>query len=390
MSRLARAAFLLAVALTPGFLAGISKASVQAEASSPPIAWRFQAASPVSAAPAVASSGNVYLASLEGVVHALAADGHLRWSYGVSESPIGEPSLDARERVYLATSTLLHSFQSDGRLRWRRQGRARIRSGAVWLAPGRVLYLGGEHLGDEQALYALSTAGDAASRIALGGSVIPASSELFTSPGMVAALATGKRGAELWRWSSTGRPQRLPLPVRVRGVSGLQVLSVGERLWLVLAGELHALEPGDSRVVAWSVPARQAAVSADGEALLIDTGSELRWLSARSGETVYRAPLPETVSAALALTNAGVALVPLASGELLLASPGSAELARVRVGAAPLLRPIWSETAGQATVASGDGALVVLQLRGWSVLEPPRSPLEPGAAVAHSSEVGGK
>jgi hypothetical protein len=168
----------------------------------------------------------------------------------------------------------------------------------------------------------------------------------------------------------------------------MQVLSVGERLWLVLAGELHALEPGDSRVVAWSVPARQAAVSADGQSLLIDTGSELRWLSANSGETVYRARLPEAASAGPALTNAGVALVPLVSGELLLASPGSAELARVRVGAAPLLRPLWSEAAGQATVAAGDGALVVLQLRGWSVLEPP--PVPDAAAVAHSLEMGGK
>jgi hypothetical protein len=184
------------------------------------------------------------------------------------------------------------------------------------------------------------------------------------APGIVAALSPGSRGPELWRWSGAARNQRLPLPP-LPGAKDVQVLAAGERLWLLLAGELHALEPGNSRSVAWRVPARHAAVSADGELLLVQTEAELRWLSARSGETEYRSPLFAAVSAAPALGNDGLAIVPLVSGELLIASPGNAELVRVRVGSAPVLRPVLREPLGQAIVAAGDGALISLQPRSW-------------------------
>lgn len=339
----------------------------------PPVLWRFQAAAPVSAAPALASSGNVYLASVEGVVHALAADGRLRWSHGVSGVPVGEPALDLRERLYLTTNAArLYSFHADGRLRWRRQASGRVRSGAAWLESGRVLYLA------DQALHALSTSGDAAP------SALASATGLFMAPGTVAALSTGKRGAELWRWSGARRARRLPLPQSLAVGSDAQLLLAGERVWVLLAGELHALEPAESGGVPWSVPARQAAVSADGDTLLVVTGTELRWLTARSGEDIYRAPLSEAVSAAPALSNEGLALVPLVSGELLLASPGHGALANVRVGGAPLLRPVWSESTGRASVASGDGALLTLQLRGWPLLQAPLQH-EPAASTAARS-----
>lgn len=375
MSRLARAVSALAV----GLIAVIFTASARAESAPASVLWRFQAAAPVSAAPAVASSGNVYLASVEGVLLALAADGHLRWSHGVSGMPVGEPALDSRERVYLATNgPRLYSFHADGRLRWRRQARARIRSGAVWLQSGRILYLGGD-----QSLFALPSSGEAPDR------VLASASGLFTASGMVAAVSSSsKRGPELWRWSGASPAQRWPLPPLPLAGSELQLLAAGERTWLLLAGELHALQPGSSRVVSWSVPARQAAVSADGEMLLVDTGAELRWLNARSGESVYRAPLSEAVSAPPALGNDGVALVPLVSGELLITRPGHVEPGRIRVGSAPLLRPLWREPTGQATVAAGDGALVSLQLRGWPLLEPRRQLQQQpdAAAVARSPE----
>lgn len=330
----------------------------------------------MSAAPAVASSGNVYLSSVEGVVHALAADGRLRWSHGVSGMPVGEPALDLRERLYLTTNAArLYSFHADGRLRWRRPVQGRIRSGAAWLESGRVLYLG------DQSLYAVSSSsGEAA------GGVVASASGLFTAPGMVAAVSSGRRGAELWRWSGATRGQRLPLPQHLTAGSELQLLAAGARVWLLLAGELHALEPSSSSAVLWRVPARQAAVSADGETLLVATDTELRWLSARSGESFYGTSLPEGVSAAPALANDGLALVPLASGELVIAGPGSAQLTRLRVGGAPVLRPIWSEPARQASVAAGDGALVTLQLSG-SLRQPLVQPQEQdAAAMARSLE----
>lgn len=368
MSRLARALSALAL----GAIAVISAASARAEPSSSG-SWRFQAASPVSAPPAVASSGNAYLASVEGVVHALSPDGRLRWSHGVAGMPLGEPALDRRERLYLTTSAnRLYSFHADGRLRWRRPAGARIRSGAIWLESGRLLYLGGE-----QSLFATPSSGDALD------SALVSADGLFVTAAGAAALAASARGAELWRWRGTARAQRRPLP-SLPGAGDVQVLAADERVWLLRAGQLHALEPGHSAAVAWRVPARQAAVSADGETLLIETRTELRWLSARSGETVAHVPLSAAVSAAPAVANDGLALVPLVSGELLLASPGNAQLARVRVGAAPVLHPVWQEPAGRALVAAGDGALLSLQPRsGPSLAARGR---EPDAAVARSPE----
>ncbi len=376
MSRLARALSALAVAAS----AVISTSWARAELPAPPLLWRFQTASPVSAAPALAPSGNVYLAGVEGVVHALAPDGRLRWSHGVSGMPIGEPVLDGRERVYLATSAdRMYSFHADGRLRWRREARARLRSGAMWLEPSRILFLAGGP-GHAPSLHGLSSWGEAQSRL------LASAAGLFAAaPGEVAALASGRRGLELWRWRAGAR-SRLPLPAQLAAGEDLQLLVAGERLWLLFGGELHALQPGNSRSTAWSAPARHAAVSSDSETVLVDTGTELRWLGADSGEERRRLPLTEATSAAPAVGNDGLALVPLVSGELLLARPGRVARARFRVGSAPLLRPIWSEPAQRAAVAAGDGSLVVLQLSDSTLPDSPRPLSEPGAA-ARSAEL---
>ena len=65
----------------------------------PRVLWRFRSASPVSGSPAVSATGQTYVASVEGVVHALGADGAFRWSYGLMGMPVGAPAIDRGGQV---------------------------------------------------------------------------------------------------------------------------------------------------------------------------------------------------------------------------------------------------------------------------------------------------
>ena len=146
------------------------------------------------------------------------------------------------------------------------------------------------------------------------------------------------------------------------------MLSAGDRLWVVSEGEVLALQSQPGLQVVWRARGRRAALSADAEWLLSESGGNWSWRAAGSGELCHRIQLPDEASAAPALTNAGVALIPLVSGELLLIDPVSSESARVRVGTAPLWRPLWDEARQRAVVAAGSGALVSIDIGGWLAL----------------------
>ena len=66
-----------------------------------------------------------------------------------------------------------------------------------------------------------------------------------------------------------------------------------------------------------------------------------------------RASLPDDVSAAPALTNAGIALVPLVGGELWVVDPLASSAVRIGVGRSPPWAPVYDESSGSVTVAAG-------------------------------------
>jgi hypothetical protein len=324
-------------------------------AAAPQVAWRFQAAAPASAAPAVSDLGAVYLSTVEGYVHALAADGGFRWSYGVAGVPIGEPALDPTGHVYVTTTARrVYSIRTDGHLQWERHTPSRIASAAVWSSPGQLSYAA-----RDQSLYALSVWGEPLWNVGLGKSALLAPASLASG-----GLAVATEGAELRLLRGSSLGARLPLP----GSPTQPVLSADDRLWVVSAGEVLAFETQPRLQVVWRAPACRAALSADGQWLLVESEGELTWRAARSGELRHRVQLPEEASAAPALTNAGVALIPLVSGELLLFAPGSSQSARVRVGPAPLWRPLWDEARRRVLVSAGSGTLVAIDLGGWPTL----------------------
>jgi len=311
------------------------------------VLWRFRSASPVSGSPAVSSRGLVYVASVEGYVHALGPDGHFRWSYGLRGIPLGAPAVDDAGGVYVATSEgRLYALGADGQLVWALGAFCRFASSPVW-AEGSLHLVGRDHN-----LYSVPRAGGPPSRTYLGE---PAGAELASVGAGLIALGTA-RAALLYRRTIGVARLELGAPL------SQPLLGGGER-WLAVTAEGVAAFDSTTHERLWSAPARRVALSADQHSLVVEADRELRWLSPRTGEVLGRAPLPGDVSAAPALTNAGVALVPMVSGELWVVDPLAPSAASIGVGSAPLWAPVYDEASRRIIVAAG-GSVVALELAG--------------------------
>jgi hypothetical protein len=150
------------------------------------------------------------------------------------------------------------------------------------------------------------------------------------------------------------------------------VLSNRERLFVVAGGQLVAFDPEDRSVV-WRQNARYAGLSEDGEWLVAESKRELLWLDPSTGAELQRVALPDDGSDVPALSNAGVAMVPLVCGDLMVASPSGVAPARVTVTVAPLWRPTWNEHSQVVLTASGNGTVSAVDLSAWHTALPPDS-----------------
>jgi hypothetical protein len=331
--------------------AGATGATPASPASSPRVAWRFQAAAPSSGAAAVAPDGSTYVATVEGYVHALAADGTFRWSHNLTGLPLGTPAVDRAGQVYVATSAQrLYALRADGRVAWMHRPLSKVVTDVVWGPPG-MLYFGGR----DRRLYALAAwGGPLWSRQLLR----PLAAAPAILPGGWVGVGTNEPGLWLFRGAVMGARAALP------GALTQPILAGGEH-WLAVAhGEVVALPIGDEQRVAWRAEARHAAVSSSGEWLVVEARRELAWLAPKTGLRSRAVALPDEPSAPPSVNDRGVALVPLVSGELFVAEPLHGSTARVKVAAAPLRAPVWSERTGSA-VAVGSGVVVAVDLRDW-------------------------
>jgi outer membrane protein assembly factor BamB len=331
----------------------------------PRASWRFESASPLSGSPAVSPSGLTYVASVEGVVHALDASGSFRWSHGLEGTPIGAPAADEDGQVYVATSARrLYALRPDGQLRWVRFASARIATEPL-CEPSGFLYF----VGRDQKLYGMTTAGGEPLGRQLGVPVGVGLGRLGAG-----SVALGTESGEVQIVRRAAPVARLALGASLTA----PMFGDGERWFALTSAGLTALDAA-TRTSVWQTPARRAALSADGRVLVAQVGAELRWLAPATGEERQRVRLPGDVSSGFAVTNAGAALVPMVSGELLVVAPGEARLARVGVGAAPGWAPVWDERSGRVTAAAG-AAVVALDLSSWQ--RPAAANDAPGARQA--------
>jgi hypothetical protein len=345
--------------------AAVPVAAVAAvEALEPSIVWRFRSAAPVTGPPAVSPAGLVYVATVEGYVHALEPDGAFRWSYGVEGIPIGAPAVDADGRVYVATTAQrLYALGPDGRLVWMQRTRTRFATPPIWVAPGFIYYVG-----SDQHVYDVAAWNSAPSGRYLGQAVsVPLAS---LGDGLV-ALGTAAPDAQVFRRSSV--VARLALD------SGLiQPLLGGKDHWFaVTRSGLFAFDVA-TRALAWSGSARRAGMSADERTLVVEGNRELAWLSPHTGAELHRVRFSGDVSAPPVVTNGGMAVVPMVSGDLLVVEPHGTWMARVEVERAPAWFPIWSEPSRRVTAAAG-GMVVGLDLSAWSRETGEDEPLAPPA-----------
>jgi hypothetical protein len=331
-----------------------------ARLAAPHSAWQFQTAAPISGAPAVTDEGSVYVTSVDGFVHALTPTGQFRWSRGLTGVPMGAPANDRAGHIYVATSARrIYAVHSDGSLKWMYPTTTRVATAPIWADSGSLYFAG-----RDRQVYALAS---------WGGPLWNRSVErvVTVAPAVVdGALVVGSGQAQLsfFRGSSGGGHLELP------GELTQPVLSSRERLLVVAGGQLVAFDLED-RSVAWRRDARYAGLSEDGEWLIAESGRELIWLEPSTGAELHRVALPDDGSDVPVLSNAGVAMVPLVSGDLVVAAPssvvgvdvagGGGPFARVTLATAPLWRPVWNERTQLVVAASGNGTVSAVDLTGW-------------------------
>jgi hypothetical protein len=126
---------------------------------------------------------------------------------------------------------------------------------------------------------------------------------------------------------------------------------------------------------------------------VVEVDGELVWLAPHSGQELQRVRLAGDASAPPLVTNAGIAVVPMVSGELVVVEPLGARQARIFVARAPVWPPVWSEPSARITGAAG-AVVVGVDLSAWSRSfarrEPPGddAPADPEADSEHDPSSG--
>lgn len=111
--------------------------------------WTYNAGGPLASSARIASDDAVLIATLDGNVHALRADGSFRWSFSLKGAALGRPLQTPEGHVYAATSSTLWALDADGGLRWSSVVPGGVTSapvldtrGRVWLTTGGGTLLG--------------------------------------------------------------------------------------------------------------------------------------------------------------------------------------------------------------------------------------------------------
>lgn len=298
------------------------------------------------------SAGLVYVVSVEGFLYALSPDGAYRWSHGLTGMPVGGPAVDPAGNVYVATSAQrLYAFKPDGHLHWMQTVGARFASPPVWAEPGLIYYAA-----RDRNLYSVATWGSSPQAHWLSRS---ANGTLASLGDGAVAVGVDAPEAQLFRRASA--VARLELAEAVE-----QPLLGGKGHWFALTRAGLAAHDVATRAQVWAAPARRAGLSADERALVIEVDAALVWLEPSTGRELHRVQLTADTSGAAAVTNSGVALVPLMSGRLLVVEPARGHQALIALAPAPASLPAWSEASRRVTAAAG-GDVLGIDLSEWVV-----------------------
>ncbi|MGI8423514.1 MAG: PQQ-binding-like beta-propeller repeat protein [Chloroflexota bacterium] len=104
--------------------------------------WYVSTAADVDGAPAIAPDGTVYVASTNGTIYGLSADGGQRWSISAGASVLGSVALGPEGRLYVGDSRgrFRAIQQVDGTVLWSLDGYGAIRSTPAVATDGRIYF----------------------------------------------------------------------------------------------------------------------------------------------------------------------------------------------------------------------------------------------------------
>jgi outer membrane protein assembly factor BamB len=312
------------------------------------VLFRFRAGTPMMAEPAVGPDGSIYLATVDGYVHALYPDGRFHWSYTLAGGVLGAPVVDRRGTLYVGTeSGRIYVIHPNGTGFWTFQAPTSIVTPLVRDAHGLVLFGA-----SDQRVFAVSPFGGALWSVLPGGAI---------SAGPVAGPH-----ARLWFGTESGALASVGgySQLRVTELGGpiLSAPVVGEdgSVFAVAGDRLVALGP--DRKERWHADGvRFVSRAGGGDVVVCLGGGDLAWMRG-SGATLRRVHLAERASAPPAVLPDGRVVVPTDSGRVLLVSASGKLSGAERVGHAPLLAPLVDAARERVLVTSGDGQLVVLSI----------------------------
>jgi hypothetical protein len=177
---------------------------------------------PLVAQPLVDTLGRLYLVTQDGYLHGYEADGRFRFSFTVSGTPLGSPSLRAADNAVLlgTTARTVYGIASDGQLSFRAHTVTPVWSGLHARDAGSVVYVGLDRF-----LYALSNHGAALYRVLVPGQ--PVGEPAVAAGGIVwipldSGLARIEQAVSVRRF-----PTRDPVDQLVLGARAAFVLSGG-------------------------------------------------------------------------------------------------------------------------------------------------------------------
>jgi len=301
--------------------------------------FRFGTGSRPAAAPTLGPRGEVYVGTVDGIVHALHPDGSYRWSHTLKGPVVGRSLLDSEGRLLVPTRRSIYALRPDGRLSWEFRSPVELEGDLVRDGRGKVRFAS-----EDGRLFEFDER----------GALIRNVRATFPWSAPAVALPDGSVAA--------GARSGLVLISKAEGVARYELESAVEQVLGCPGGRVCAIAGGRLEFLGAAAGFRPRArrAASRGEHLAVVTGE--RTLSLHRGSepsAVYRVALPDAISAAPALGADGAAYVPLAGGALVALTPkgairGCEQVARSELAAAELASD------GSVLVSGREGVIAVL------------------------------
>lgn len=301
--------------------------------------FRFGTGSRPAAAPTLGPRGEIYVGTVDGLVHALGPDGSYRWSYTLRGPVIGRSLVDSEGRLLVPTRRSIYALRPDGRLSWEFESPVELQGDLVRDGRGKVRFAS-----EDGRLFEFDERGALIRNVRAS---YPWSALPVALPD--GSIAGGSRSG-LVLVSQAAGVVRYELERAVEQVLGCP----GGRVCAVAGGTLEVLGEGGG----FRTPARRAA--SRGEFLAVV--SDERTLSLYRGAArspLYQRVLPDAISAAPALSADGTAYVPLAGGALLAVTAEGRFRACEQVARSELATPVLAANAG-VLVSAREGVIAAL------------------------------